>query len=450
MSNANLPERGGSPFGRKAVLGMVVIGFAAFFAMLYFLSVGDTGRKDSDGQAHAAANGLNGYSGLVQLLEAEGYEVSRSRLQSGLETGGLLVLTPPAYYDAEELTEILQKRAYIGPTLIIAPKWMTFGFPPDVPDEVTDKVRDGWIQLGSPWTPDWLEEVEAPFAVDAEIYGARNYEEFEALEDDPEALAAAEAELAEQLKRRDTSWQGLSMSGKLPDPRIAGIEQAGDKDVLVSDAAGRALAVSYWGADEFGYSDDTEQITVVVEPDLMNNYGVADADRAALAIALVQQAGYGQDYPVTFDLTLNGFGGSVNLLTLAFRPPFLAATLCLIVAMLIVGWRAFKRFGPPVASGPAIAFGKSQLVSNGAGLIMRAGRLRLLAEPYVDLSARRLADALGLVKPDPQAIDTALAVRLPEEPSYSQRAANLRAATKPSEILRAAKALKELEGKLGK
>ncbi|MEM6476294.1 MAG: DUF4350 domain-containing protein, partial [Pseudomonadota bacterium] len=212
------------------------------------------------------------------------------------------------------------------------------------------------------------------------------------------------------------------------------------------DGDTRALALQMQLDEEY----DPEPVTFVIEPDLMNNYGLSDGDRAALALKLIEDAGYGRQDPVTFDLTLNGLGGTVNLLTLAFRPPFLAATLCLILSLLIVGWRAFKRFGPPVASGPAIAFGKSRLVTNGAALILRARRLGLLAEPYADLSARRLADALGLAKPDPEAIDAALRIRLPQEEPYTRRAQRLRAANTPSDILRAAQALKELEGKLSK
>lgn len=188
----------------------------------------------------------------------------------------------------------------------------------------------------------------------------------------------------------------------------------------------------------------------VVEPDLVNNYGLADPERAKAAVALVREAGFGNENRVTFDQTLNGFGGAENLLTLAFRPPFLAATLCLILAMVIIGWRAFLRFGPAAIRGPEIAFGKKRLVSNGAGLIVRAKRLRLLAAPYAALSARRLAAKLGLHRHEPEDIDAALAARLPEEEPFSTRAERLRNAHTPNEILRAAQALRELEGKLAK
>lgn len=416
--------RASSPFSRSAVIGIVVIGFLAFVAMLYFMSVGDTGGSEDNGEAHAAANGLTGYSGLARLLDAEGFDVVLSREESGLETAGLLVITPSDFADAEELTRLLQRRAYAGPTLVIVPKWMTSGFPPNLPEEQADKIKEGWVQLNGAQTPDWLGELEQPFTVAAKVEINRG----------TAPQWAGEA-------------AGLGGTGRLPQPLIAGARESSGKQVLVSDSKGRALAVTFDNQDEFGSRRNTQPVTIIIEPDLVNNMGLADGARAALALRLIEQSGVGEG-DVTFDLTLNGLGGTVNLLTLAFRPPFLAATLCLLLAMLIVGWRAFRRFGPPIASGPDIAFGKSQLVTNGAGLILRARRLRLLADPYAHLSARRLANLLGLAKSDPEAIDAAIQRRLPQEEPFSRRANRLREATSPSEILRAAQALKELEGKL--
>jgi hypothetical protein len=146
-----------------------------------------------------------------------------------------------------------------------------------------------------------------------------------------------------------------------------------------------------------------------------------------------------------FDLTLNGFGATKNLLTLAFRPPFLAATLCLILALVVVGWRAFGRFGPPLPEARTIAFGKARLAANAAGFIRRSGRLHLLGTPFVDLIARRLAATLGLRRADPHEIDLALTRRAPDAPRFSELADRLTAARGPSQTLRAAHALKSLE-----
>ncbi|MGB7408735.1 MAG: DUF4350 domain-containing protein, partial [Pontixanthobacter sp.] len=152
--------------------------------------------------------------------------------------------------------------------------------------------------------------------------------------------------------------------------------------------------------------------------------------------------------PVVFDLTLNGLGAQQNLLTLAFRPPFLAATLCLILALLVVAWRAFRRFGPPVAQGRAIAFGKNQLVANSAGFIQRSKRFHLLSGPYADMLEKRIAKLLGLRAVDPVRMDSALAARAPDSPRYSAAVAELRDARQPKDIIRAAAALKSIERKL--
>jgi len=416
-------QRGASPFGRGAVLGVLVVGFAAFIALLYFIGAGDTGGRERSGAAHAAANGLNGYAGLVELLDAEGYEVERSRGMDGLDTSGLLILTPTQYTDAEEFARILRNREYVGPTLVIMPKWLT-GTPGDnVVEEDAERMQSDWVSLVAAIPTSWPEDLPAPFTFT---------HQFETLEDDESPY-----------------FEGLELSGELPTSSILYAEESTAHETIIADAAGHALVVNVIGEEGTEYYENAHWTMFVAEPDLMNNYGLADPARAATALAIVREAGYGDMTSVTFDMTLNGYGNSVNLLTLAFQPPFLAATLCMILAMLIVGWRAFMRFGPAAAGTQEIAFGKRRLVNNGAGLIVRARRLGLLAVPYSNLIERRLGRALGLAKPDADAIDTALAVRLPDQEPFSSLAARLRDAHKPMDILRAAQAMNDLTNQLG-
>ena len=418
---AGTGTRAASPFSRFTVLAVVLIGFAAFLAMLYFIGAGDTGGRDNDASAHASANGLNGYAGLVRMLEGEGYDITLSRNPGGLETDDLLVLTPNLYTDAEELGQILENREYVGPTLVILPKWFA-GRPRVIPDEVEDEFKDGWVQLGSSVKLPWTNDLPEPYRIEHEI---------------------------EELDEGEVpTWSGLETSGRLPTQEIAYAKESPLHEALITDGAGHILALNVLGEEGTDYYEDAHWTVFVIDPDLLNNYGMADPARARAALALIEEVGYGDTTSITFDLTLNGYGGAQNLLTLAFQPPFLAATLCLLLAILIIGWRAFLRFGPTYAGGPNVAFGKKQLVRNGAGLIVRAKRLGLLAKPYAALSEKRLARLLGLPRHDPEAIDAALASRLPEEEPFSLRAARLKSANTPSEILRAAQALKELEGKL--
>lgn len=412
-----------SPFTVRTVLGLVLFGTIAFIAMLYFIGVGDTGNRGRDGAAHAASDGLNGFSGLAKLAELEGLDVTLSRSPGAFETYDLLVLTPPAYVDEEEFTSILKQRQDYGPTLVILPKWFAGTFPKRLPKEMRNKVKDGWVRLYGMSAPEWTGDMPLPYRFDSTEHEA---------------------------KGKPLGWAGMGFAGVLPDNRsLAGVP-TDDQLVLVEDTDGAALVLEVQGKTDSEFYENAHNIIFVVEPDLVNNYGLADPNRAALAMELVRYAGYDDLTNVTFDLTMNGFGGSTNLLTLAFRPPFLAATLCLILALLVIGWRAFRRFGPAIAEVPTIAFGKRALIANGAGLILRAKRLQLLGEPYIALYARRLKEALGLPRADSDAIDAALARRLPGEPGFTQRAEALRNARRRTDILRAAAALKELERELTK
>ncbi|ANY19704.1 hypothetical protein A6F68_01186 [Tsuneonella dongtanensis] len=414
-------------FNPRTVLGVLVVGALAFLAMLWFIGQGDTGSGPDNGEAHAAGHGLAGYAGLADLLERQGYEVERSRNPGRLDDEVLLVLTPTPWTDADDLAEAIGKRRYAGPTLVILPKWYALPLPGGTKD-----AKKGWVRLAGAGAPGFAKD----------------------LEDQLEMAVKVEA-----LKGGPADWQGLGLAGALPDRgKVLGLD-GGPFVGLVSDSAGRdlvgfaddrgcyAVLEDAAGVEPLG-EDECEAkwaVTVAFEPDLFNNWGMADRNRAQLAARVVDLASEGEDFPIVFDLTLAGLGGQRNLLTLAFTPPFLAATLCLILALGIVAWRAFGRFGPPLHEGRAVAFGKTQLAANSAGFLRRSGRLHLLAAPYAAMIARRLANAFGLRSADPRAIDAALARRAPDAAPFSTLAARLEAARGPNELLRAAHALHTLE-----
>jgi hypothetical protein len=415
----------GATFSRGGALALVAGGFALFLLLIYLLAAGEGfGGGGNNGDAHAAAKGLNGYAGLVRLAEESGYNVTRSRSPAGLETDGLLVLTPPPATDPEEFAKLLQKREDLGPTLVILPKWNAMRPPAFLPREAREKFKTGWVVITDAYPLEWTAKLPAP-------YGFKH---------ESEQLESDEA----------PDWEGFGLGGTLPTRTILYTGEDALHEPLITDAAGHWLALRVVGKEGTAFYEKAHWTVFLAEPDLVNNYGLADKVRAEAAMALLSTAAYDGDVEmVTFDLTLNGFGASENLLTLAFRPPFLAATLCLMLALLIIGWRAFKRFGPAATTGgPGIAFGKQRLIANGAGLIVRARRLHLLGAPYAALTARRLADRLGLARADAESIDTALARRLPAEEPFSRRAARLESATRPADILGAAQALDDLTRKL--
>ncbi|MEM6585992.1 MAG: DUF4350 domain-containing protein [Pseudomonadota bacterium] len=443
---------GGSPFSRTGVLALLIVGFGVFGTILYLIGVGDFGPQESNnGQAHAAAKGLTGYSALAALLEADGADVKLSRESAGLKTTDLLVLTPPRNMDPEDLREIIEERDAFGPTLIILPKWSAVD-PRFMSAQIedADAVERGWVVLSGASSPRWASEESGPLALDVVAIGrtkdAAPADMVAALDIEPTNQTDF-ALKSNQPRPFKTRAPLAPMTGNLPSAMGFHSRTEQPHTPLVVDAQGRTLALSL-DADAGSEDPDMQPsdlgwVVFVIEPDLMNNWGLADPARAQAALAIVRFMDEGFGDRVVFDLTTNGFGATLNLLTFAFRPPFLAATICLCLAMLVLGWRAFFRFGPAVARKRQTAFGKAQLVTNGADLIVRGNRLALLTKPYAALAARRMAGNLGLTTHDPQTIDASLQARQAGAPSFVENTAELTTATNSDAVLSAAQALYE-------
>lgn len=426
-----------STFGKGTTLGIVLIGALAFVAVLYWIGTG--GGATNNGGGHAAGRGLNGYAGLAAMLEADGITIHRARSKEALKQPGLLVLTPPADTNGKDIAEIIDARRTIGPTLVVAPKWVA------VPDFGNPLTKRGWTRIAGTRPPEWRgyhDDVGVGF-----VGGAAH------------------------------GWKGSgaasALYGRLPDDRRVQAGTGPGLEALIETADGRILAgylsgdgsnsaLEHWigmgrhpdadpdEADASNQFTTSYPVVLVFEPDLLDNWGLADKQTGLMARRLVFVAAGGRPIDVTFDLTLNGLGASRNLLTLAFEPPFLAATLCLFMALFAAGWRSFNRFGPPRVTGREIPLGKTVLVRNTAGLIRRAGRVRLIAGPYADAARERLVHALGLPRGRPPeetdaAIDRLQARLATTGPRWSELAARLRAAHRSADVVQRAAALQRLE-----
>lgn len=430
--------RGAGPFSSRTALALVVGGIAVFVLVLWMIGAGMSDRKTNNGQAHAGGKGLTGYAAFAQYLGKRGYNVSLVKSLGALGQPGLLVLTPPAYTDTKALARTVERHRPAGPTMIVVPKWNAYRLPLKRKD-----IKEGWVALGGPRVAEW-----------------KGFYDDIGLSLD-----------ARRARQGRVDWVGAGLSGPLPSPSAVLTGQGDDLVPLVETGDGRILAgyVADGGdypalrdmalheepEDEEGQEHGNYPVIFVFEPDLIDNYGLSHSENALLGERLVAAALEGDEKRVAFDLTFNGFGRSRSLLTLAFEPPFLAATLCLMLAALVLGWRAFNRFGPALLGTRALAFGKRALVSNAAGLIRRTRRMHLIGGPYADAVQGRLVRALALParasgEDAEAAIDRALRARDPQAPGYAATAAALRAARRPTDMLRAARTLHSLERTLTK
>lgn len=420
-------------FSPKVVLGLVLFGAFAFVAFLWMVGSGMADRDPNASGAHADGKGLHGYAAFAQYMDRRGWEVNKARSRGALKQRGLLVLTPLHWSDPDEIEAAVDLHRQAGPTIVIMPKWLTATLP-----RRTIRGKDGWVTLLDADLPKW-----------------------EGFHDDV-TLSLGPM----RSNGKIGTWSGAGLTGALPvSEKVASGEGGSLVPLVKGNQDGRVLvaylghdggatdgldAIALEGKNEPGENESLYPLIFVFEPDLFNNYGLSDLANAQLAERIALAAIGGEDQKLIFDLTLPGYGRSENLLTLAFTPPFLAATLCLLLAAAILLWQALNRFGPPFAAGRSIAFGKRALVANAAGLVRRARRLHLVGPPYADAARERLTRALALPhRLDPAAaeaaIDRALAARAPDAQSFSAASAAMRTARRPADMLRAAQSLHSLE-----
>lgn len=439
--------RASNPFSARAVLILLAAGSAAFLLLLYAIGAGWDADNGIVRNGHARSNGLNGYAALVDLVERRGHKVhltgSKEELTDaspGTETGNhrvaqsLLVMTPSHDADAEEIWQIVNDRKHIGPTILVVPKWAAMANP----QTALTLSKRGWVILLSANAPEWASELGE--IADLKIGAVKS-----------------------------PNWLGLGHEGALPAPdTVQNMAAPGIVPLIVTGDENTQLA-GYW--DNYGSypmledaagvaphdDDDIDEnlwpLVIVSEPDLLNNYGMADQQRAMAAIDLIETTMDGYDIDVAFDLYTAGLTSNDNLLTLAIKPPFLAATLCLLFAALVIAWRGMLRFGPPVAEALTAVMGKRQLARNGAALVVRARRIHLLGPPYANMVSLRMANALGIREPDPHLRDAAIARAMEQRghgQEYSSAAEALHRARTPTELLRAAAALRKVERTLDK
>jgi hypothetical protein len=434
-------------FSLRSALLLVAGGAALFVALLWMIGTGYGFDNSNDGGSHAGGKGLNGFAGLVRLAAADGWDTSLARDDFALNQPGLLVLSPAADAPGKDIARIVSAHRRIGPVMVIAPKWLAQRLARGVPG-----AQDGWVALAGVQPPEWpgfLDKVSV-----ATLPGA---------------------------KGAVLRWRAQGLTGRLPESSIievgGGADDAGQPLVPLVRVAGGAdpakspvlaayvaqarrspaldrLALD--GAHPTGTAPPSRDypLVLVFEPDLLDNYGLADPANAALASRLLAATAPNGPRAITFDLTLNGLGHAPNLLTLAFTPPYLAATLCLILAALAAGWRSFCRFGSARAASRELAFGKERLVANAGGLILRARRLHLLGPPYAAASRERIARALALPRgvdaaETDAAIDRALAARrdanAATSPGFAETVQHLHQAQGETAIVAAAGALHEFE-----
>jgi hypothetical protein len=348
-------------FSPKVVLGMIVAGVFAFSAFVVLSTYAPDLQSGDNGRAHALSRSAIGYGGMVRLLRNLNEPVIVSRRDLRREEPALIVFTPESNLSRDAYVKAAQLSSR---TLVVLPKW-TGGLDPRHP---------GWVGGLEPVVPrdlaGLLKAIGIPKASTTIDKGAA-----------PQRLTGAPGGLAEGLVLETgpiRNLQTLSGPGLTP--------------VLV-DGKGRMVLARRAPTETY----------VLADPDLLNTMGLKNVRTARTGVEILRalrddRSGiYRRDTgrTIAFDATLNGFARSQSLLKLAFEPPFVGATLCLVGAALLMGLHAAARFRAVRRGERALALGKDALIDNSAGLIRMAGREPALAPRYAELQRAAAVRALG-------------------------------------------------------
>lgn len=137
---------------------------------------------------------------------------------------------------------------------------------------------------------------------------------------------------------------------------------------------------------------------LISEPDLLNTIAFQTQTGARLALGIVDEVlieSEAEFFHADFDVSLHGIEENRNLIKLMVTPPFLAATLCLLLAGGLIGWQGFNRFGDPVIERPDYAQGPVSLAETAAEFIEVANRAHKTGADYADLIRRQVIEQLG-------------------------------------------------------
>ena len=350
MSEAVQDNTASAPvFSPIVAIAMAAIGALSLLFYVVFSAYSPDVSGEFDPRANAISRSAVGFAGLAAFLREQGIPVliSRGLSEDELEQASLIIVTPGIENNAAEIAAIGSE----APKLIILPKWR-IGL---------DPLHAGWVRNAGLLPPDIIVK---------QLFDSKD--QAVALQRASDAQAAR---LHNTLNSSNVTTSSLTSLQTISGP---------DWTASVADAGGGIVVGRRMQSNIF----------VLSEPDLMNTHGLKDLATARAAAAVVQSL-RDSEGPVVFDVTLNGYRRSPSLLRLLFEPPLLAATLCALLAALLMGVHAAVRFGAPIAAARAFAPGKQALADNSAALIAMTHRAHRIVPRYAAAIRRRVARAVG-------------------------------------------------------
>lgn len=346
-----------SVISARVAVGLLVVSAVSLLAYLLLTAFASDLRSEESGGGNALSKSAVGFAGIRFVLETAGVDARIGRTPPETDRFGVVVLTPDITSSRTELKALIEP----GPRLIVLPKWIT----------MSDPDHPGWVVKERALPKETVAFVISSIAPHAKISQRSGHT--------PIQFRTAFERYTRAVPDKPAQIENLqTISGK-------------GLDACIVDERGNAILANIRGTQAY----------VLADPDLFNNVGMKDASVARAAFALPQILRT-TDRPISFDVTLNGFGQSPELLRAVFTPPILGATICALLGAAFLAFHAFNRFGGVRLPDRAFALGKRALADNTAAVIHLMHREPAMAPRYAAATLRLTAIQLGAPRGNPE------------------------------------------------
>lgn len=200
----------------------------------------------------------------------------------------------------------------------------------------------------------------------------------------------------------DAAWTGrlAGMKPYLKDPQLL-VDESGEVEVVLGIEGGVLVGKKRWIGGGV--------LTIVADPDLFENHGLARGDNAAIVFSLFERLRE-SDEVVTIDETIHPLIRTPSVWEEIFKPPLLYGTIQAVFLLAAAIWSGLGRFGRPTALPDALARGKIGLIDNIANLLRLGGHSAWILGRYFDDALRRTARDFNVEdRGDPTALAAPLA-----------------------------------------
>ena len=444
-------------FKPMTLISLILIGFFAFGALIVLGGFAKDLRKTEPGQATPRSVSAVGYKALTDYLERLDYDIVETRgNRDYYDRENRLVLYTPARPYARLKKSLESQGEEVS--LIVLPKWSVSQLRPQEGEE----SQKGWARKRSKRGLNSvsyfrnsiddlpvIKRLENP-SLDAELifeaqktrglsdnyspnYKSLQYFDLESRWDDYLVVLREirEAEIEERRRKlaeergeeykprkKKADKKKAEKDAKEKDESDTSSEESDDKAEAETESEPEPLPTHevVLKIDDHPVLIRLEETNTYIlsEPDLMNTMAFKSQGGAQLANAIIDEIIDNAALDVLsidVDVSLHGVESNRNIIKLMVTPPFLAATLCLLAAGILVAWQGFNRFGDPARVNPDYAQGPVSLARTAAEFMGIADRAHYTGEDYADLLRRQVATHLGYKDRATEHIDTLLDAR---------------------------------------